>query len=275
MSCQLTQVLTSEEGRATHMYKHITQTLKSLLHAFHTSSPVNRFSSGCYNFSSFRSSILTPLSPGIIVSILKKYWGFVWNILRRMKISWTNADYQLLNLSLQSATLCLQIVCGRWGIFRSCDLWHSWGIGAKRRREEAAAGQTGRQRGKCKRGCRERKSCWWDNCESEGRSISENLSWEEIALSPVWAKRRRRVKLAEVKEGADNDWLCFSKQMRWLVISAASLFDFAVVGKFLFLHRLFVSASQNVSWLFRLKLWPFDLVHLGFCESSKTLFINY
>lgn len=186
--------------------------------------------------------------------------------------AWTNAEYNLLNLSLQSATLCLQIVCWCWGIFRSCDLWHSWGIGAKRRREEAAAGQTGRQRGKCKRGCRERKRWWWDNCESEGRSISENLSWEEIALSPVWAKTRRRVKRAEVKEGADNDWLCFSKQIRWLVISAASLFDFAVVGKFLCLHRLFVGASQNVSWLkqtptvwfgsFRV-LWKFkNTIHL-------------
>lgn len=45
---------------------------------------------------------------------------------------------------------CLQIVCWCWGIFRSCDLWHSWGIGGGG--EEAAAGQTGRRRGKCKRG---------------------------------------------------------------------------------------------------------------------------
>lgn len=66
-SCQFTKVLTPPEGQATHMHQH-SEHMKALCMFSHFVCP--HFSSGCYNFSISRSSLLTP-SWWVGVNIIK------------------------------------------------------------------------------------------------------------------------------------------------------------------------------------------------------------
>lgn len=156
------------------------------------------------------------------------------------------------NSVCQSATLCPQIICWCWCIFWSRDLRHLEASGAKRREEEAAAGQTGRQRGKCEGACRERKAAGETTGSQRGGPFQRIRGGRRLRYL-LFGQNKKKSEKCRGQRGSRQPLSLFSKQRRWLLLSAASLFDITVVDKFSCLNTSFVSASQNVSGPVQLK----------------------